>query len=752
MTQIRKNLVRLLAACGAVIAVMAAASAEVRHKTGLADSFPWLDEHLSPDRRAELVVARMTLDEKIQLVHSRFGTRNPQDPPPQGPNDEVGYVAGIPRLGIPALHIDDGSLGVANAWSLRDNDEATALPSALALAATWNPTLAFTAGAAIGDEARRKGFNVLLAGSVNLLRDPHNGRGYEYAGEDPVLAGIMVGANIRGIQSQHVVSTVKHFAVNDWETGRWNLSGDIDERALRESDLRAFQIAIEHGDPGAVMCAYNKVNGVHACESRFLLDTVLRADWGYRGWVMSDWGAVHGTVASAIAGLDQESGDDYDTEVFYGAPLKAAVERGEVPAAQLDRMVRRILRNLFAIRAFDARGSNAAIDYAAHGAIARRIAEEGMVLLKNEGGLLPLSREARDIVVIGSHADIGVLSGGGSSQVRPVGGPALVVPPAPGMPKDTPQIVWFRSPPLAAMKAEAPNARIAFADGDDVAAAAELAAHSAIAVVFAHQWMTEGFDAPSLSLPDDQDRLIAAVAAANPRTIVVLETGGPVLMPWLDQVGAVLEAWYPGQHGGEAIARILFGTIAPSGRLPVSFPRDEAQLPPSAQASAKDGRQSVVYSEGAKVGYRWFEAKKEKPLFPFGYGLTYTRFAYAKLQVAGGERIRASFTVTNDGARAGTEIAQLYVTLPEGDGRSPRRLAAWKRVALRPGTSQRVAVVLDRHALEVWNSESHVWEKPAGPYRIDVSASATDDRLRGDLDMPAVRPSPAVAKLDHPNR
>lgn len=685
---------------------------------------------LSPDERADRLVRQMTLDEKIQLVHTRFGTRDPRNPPPQGPNDEVGYVPPIPRLGIPAVHINDGSLGVANAWNARDNDEATALPSGLALAATWNPALAYAAGAMAGDEARRKGFDVLLAGSVNLVRDPHDGRGFEYAGEDPLLAGIMVGADIRGIQSRHVVSTVKHFAANDWETGRWSLSADIAERALRESDLLAFHIAIKRGDPGAVMCAYNKLNGVYACENKFLLDTVLRSDWGYRGWVMSDWGAVHSTLKSVAAGLDQESGDGYDEKVYFGEPLKQAIEKGEVPVARLDAMVRSILRSLFAKGAFDKRPVTAPIDYAAHAAIAQRVAEQGIVLLKNDARLLPLLRDTDSIAVIGSHADLGVLSGAGSSQVRPVGGPALVAPPPKDAPNGTPAVVWDPSPPLAAIKAAAPGAHVAYADGGDVTAAAALAAQAQVAIVFASQWTSEGQDVRDLSLPNDQDRLIEAVAAANKRTVVVLETGGPVLMPWLDRVGAVLEAWYPGQRGGEAIARLLFGATSPSGRLPVTFPRAEEQLPLSARGGAgARSRTSVIYSEGANVGYRWFELQHAQPLFPFGYGLTYTRFNYSNLRVAKGKAVTARFTMTNIGRRPGVEVAQLYVNLPAPEGASPRRLAAWKRVALRPGEAKTVTLTLDPYVLRIWNSAHHGWETPAGDYRIRVGASALDDHL-----------------------
>jgi beta-glucosidase len=695
-------------------------------------------QNLSPDARADRLVRVMTLDEKIQLVHTKVGKRDPSNPPPRGPNDDIGYVAPIPRLGIPPLHIDDGSLGVANAWNARDGDEATALPSGLALAATWDPKLAFAAGALAGDEARRKGFNVLLAGSVNLVRDPHDGRAYEYAGEDPLLAGVMVGSNIRGVQSQHVVSTVKHFALNDWETGRWTLSADIAESALRESDLLAFQIAIERGEPGAVMCAYNKVNGVYACENRFLLDTVLRRDWGYRGWVMSDWGAVHGTLQSVHAGLDQESGDLYDEEVFFGRPLKQAVESGAVPMARLDAMVRAILRSLYAAQALDDREGSEPIDYAAHAATAERIAEQGIVLLKNDAALLPLRSDAESVAIIGSHADRGVLSGGGSSQVRPVGGPALIVPPAEGSPQGTPQMVWIPSPPLAAIEKEAPRARVEYADGSDIDAAAALAARSRTAIVFVHQWASEGWDVDDLSLPDDQDRLVRAVAGVNKRTVVVLETGGPVLMPWLDSVGAVIEAWFPGQRGGEAIARILFGAAEPSGRLPVTFPRDEAQLPPSAQGAAfRRGRTSVDYAEGADVGYRWYERSKALPLFPFGYGLAYTRFSYSGLRLPlhalRGAPLHASVTVRNAGERSGTELVQLYVSLPDAQGDAPQRLAAWQKVALAPGEAKTVTLTLDPHVLKRWNSPDHVWQMAPGVYRIHVGASAEDDRLSASV-------------------
>lgn len=723
----------------AMIAIVA--SVQAHDKSPNAAATPWLDKRLSPDARAELVLRQLTLDEKIQLVHSQFAKCDPQHPPPDGPEDEPGYVAGIPRLGIPALHMADGSLGVANPWNARDKDEATALPSGVALAAAWNPALAFESGVMAGDEARDRGFNVLLAGSINLVRDPHGGRSFEYPGEDPLLAGVIVGENIRGIQSRHVISTIKHFAVNDHENGRRSFSADMDEKALRESDLLAFQIAIERSDPGAVMCAYNKMHGVHACENRFLLHEVLRSNWNYRGWVMSDWGAVHSTVRSAEAGLDQESGDMFDEEVYFGEPLKQAVEQGALPLARLDQMVTRILRTMFAKGVIDYPPQKRSTDNAAHAAIAQRIAEQGMVLLKNEANLLPLRRGPNRIAIIGSHADAAVPTGGGSSQVRPHGGPALTLEPPAIAPRGAAKMVWVPSSPLAAISAESPAANVQYADGSDIQAAAALARESQIAIVFAHQWMSERWDVRDLTLPDNQDQLIEAVAAANPRTIVVLETGGPVLMPWLDCVGAVLEAWYPGQHGGEAIARILFGKVSPSGRLPVTFPHSEDQLPPDVRAAPgvnPIGRR-VAFSEGALLGYRWFEGQNQKPLFAFGHGLTYARFAYSKLHVttrgASGRRIKAEFTIRNTGDRVAAEVAQIYVNVEGLGDRLPRRLAGWKRIELRAGEARQVTVELDAHALQRWNRASPAWEIPAGNYSIHVGASAIDDRLSAKVVM-----------------
>jgi beta-glucosidase len=491
---------------------------------------PWMDTSLDADRRAALVVAQMTREEKQTLVFGYFGTDAPWKKytiAPEALEGSAGYVPGIARLGIPPQWITDAGIGVATQGGAKQKRERTSLPSGMATAASWNPELAQKAGAMIGAEARVLGFNVLLAGGVNLVREPRNGRNFEYAGEDPLLAGTMVGAQIRGIESNHIISTVKHFALNDQETDRNEVDVRIDRAQARMSDLLAFQFAIDESNPGSVMCSYNKVWGEHACESAFLLNTVLRRDWGWRGYVMSDWGATHSTGKAAAAGLDQESGYPFDDKPYFGELMLKAVESGEVSEARLSEMARRIVRTMFAKGVVDHPVKIADIDFAAHAAVSRAGAEQGAVLLKNENGLLPLGAKHKRIAVIGGYADKGVLAGGGSSLVYPIGGNAV-----PGMkPTSWPgPIMVHPSSPLKAIQALAPRASVEFASGEDRKAAAALAAKSDVVLVFATQWNGESFDSP-LALEYDQDALIDAVAAANPNTVVVLETGGAVLMP-----------------------------------------------------------------------------------------------------------------------------------------------------------------------------------------------------------------------------
>ena len=694
---------------------------------------PWMNTTLTADARALLLEQAMTLDERVALLHSPMAIEIGPFHRPQGALGSAGYVADVARLGIPALNQTDASLGVTNPFQIRVGDTATALPSGLALAATWDPRRARGSGAAIGQEAHAKGFNVLLAGGVNLTRDPRGGRNFEYLGEDPWLAGVMAGASIAGIQSAHVVSTAKHFALNPYETGRDVHNGRIDPAAFRESDLLAFELAIERGQPGAIMCSYNKVNGTYACENEALLVDTLKRDWAYKGWVMSDWGAVHST-ASAAKGLDHQSGEQIDKQVFLGDPLKKAVIAGEVRSERIADMVRRILRSMFAVGLFDHPPRPAPVDYDSHADLARQIGAEGIVLLRNERSVLPLTSDIKRIAVIGGSASLGVLSGGGSSQVTPAGKPAISVQLGAdaAMDNGTRRAVWFPSAPLDAIRRRAPQAEVIFDDGRYPAAAANLARSVDVAIVFATQWNSENEDVPDLTLPQGQDAMVAAVAAANPRTVVVLETGGPVDMPWLGATAAVLEAWYPGQQGGEAITDVLFGDVNPSGRLPMTFPKTVAQLPrPDMPRFGRDKASGfdIDYLEGADVGYRWFAKTGAAPLFPFGHGLSYSEFAVTGLRVEGGKTLTVSFEVANTGKLAGADVPQVY--LSSAAGAPTLRLIGWEKVHLAPGERKRISVDADPRLLARFDAQANVWRIAAGEYRVMVGASATAPALQG---------------------
>jgi beta-glucosidase len=690
---------------------------------------PWMDKSLNADKRAELALQAMTQQEKLKWVLGHFGSDfgNKTKKHPAALPSSAGYIEGVPRLGLPALFETDAGLGVATQAS-KTPRERTSLPSGLATAATWDRELAYKGGAMIGAEARASGFNVMLAGGVNLLREPRNGRNFEYAGEDPLLAGTMVAQQVRGIQSNNIIATMKHYAVNDQETGRFILDARIDDASNRMSDLLAFQLLMEQADPGSVMCSYNRLNGVYACENDYLLNQVLKKDWGYKGYVMTDWGATHSTVESANAGLDQQSGWEFDKSQYFGGALEEAVANGHVPQARLDNMVFRILRAMFDKGVVDnpvAEGGN--IDYDAHALVSRADAEDSMVLLKNANGVLPLKAGAKKIVIIGAHADVGVLAGGGSSLVYPIGGNAV-----PGIaPTSWPgPVVYHPSSPLKAIQARAPGAQVIYNDGSDPAAAARAAAGADVVLVFAQQWIGEALDAVSLALPDNQDALIGAVAKTNPKTVVVLETSGPVLMPWVDQAAGIVQAWYPGTRGGEAIARVLFGEVNPSGHLPATFPASESQLPrPKLDGDPKNEtvRFTVNYHEGATVGYKWFDLKGLKPLFPFGHGLSYTQFAYSGLasnQKDG--KLQLKFKITNTGAVKGKDVPQLYVAPLKAKWEAPKRLAGWDKVELAPGESKEVSVTVDPRLLGVFDSKSKTWRIAKGGYKVLLAHDAAD--------------------------
>jgi beta-glucosidase len=704
-------------------------------------SFPWSNSTLSPDERATLVLKEMTLDEKITLLHGT-GHRGlgPMSPLSSGANGGAGYVVGIDRLGIPGIQMSDAAYGVRS--SGQNGRYSTALPCNLAAAATWDLDGAYQYGALIGRELRAQGFNMSLGGGVNLTREPRNGRNFEYLGEDPILAGTLVSRLIRGTQDQHVLGDIKHYALNNQESGRNSVNVNIDERSMRETDLLAFEIGVRDGNPAGVMCSYNRVNGEYACDDKYLLTDVLKRSWKFPGFVLSDWGAAHSIEKASAAGMDHEEPNEY----FYGPRLKEAVESGKVPMSEVDDHVRRILRSMFATGVIDDPPQKGVVDVMAGFEIAQRLAEQGMVLLKNDHQRLPLdASRVKSIAIIGGHADVGMLSGGGSAQVDPPGGNVIMPPGKRATMWGVP--AWFPTSPLRAIRATAPDAKVDFDPGTDLDSAASLAKGAEVAIVFAWRAETEGSDAPNLSLPGNQNDLIAKVAAANPNTIVVLETGNPVAMPWLGEVSAVLEAWFAGSSGDKALANILFGHVNPSGKLPITFPKSEADLPhstinkpdPAVQPHGPDAwRQTLEgipafqtkYDEGLKVGYKWYDAEKKTVLFPFGFGLSYTTYEYSNLKTAADDGMLVSFTVKNTGSRAGTEIAQIYAGLPSGTGEPPKRLVGWTKVTLKPGESKDVTVQVEALFLSVFDVQRHAWQKPAGNYTVFVGGSSASLPLR----------------------
>lgn len=699
-------------------------------------SRPWMNRSLSPGQRADLVLKQLTLDEKISLVHGN-GMPGWGKPSPNAylGNGGAGFVLGVPRLGIPIIQMDDAAYGVRS--SAANGRYSTALPANIASAASWDPHAACEYGALIGRELRAQGYNMTLGGGVNLTREPRDGRTFEYMGEDPILAGTMVGNRIKCEQAQHVIGDIKHYAINDQESGRNEVNAIIGKRAMRESDLLAFQIGIKIGDPGAVMCSYNAVNGEFACQNKYLLTDVLKKDWKFKGFVLSDWGGTHSTVKASAAGLDNEE----PLDEFYGAKLKQAVEAGTVPMSQLDDHVRRILRSEFLSGIVDYPTQKSVVNVDAGFKTSRQIEEQSIVLLKNAGNILPLdSATVHSIAIIGPHADMGMISGGGSAQVDPEG----------RGPSKWQEHVWFPTSPLKAVQAQAPNAKVQFDSGADPASAAALAKKSDVAIVFVYQWMSEGMDLPNLSLPDNQDALIEQVAAANPHTIVVLETGTAVTMPWVDKVSGIVEAWYGGSKGADAVANVLFGKVNPSGKLPITFPLSVADLPhpvlvtppPGAQGKAavmKSGQAkptfSVHYDEGLKVGYKWYDAEKKPVLFPFGFGLSYTTYSYSGLKVESGAETTVSFTVKNTGSRAGAEIAEVYAALPAGANEPPKRLVGFSKVQLEPGESKDVSVAIDPQYLSIYDVSQNGWKLVPGSYKFMVGGSSQDLRLTKEVYM-----------------
>ena len=800
---VRGLLGTVVVAIAAVLMPGLAAGASKPRASGASTACPWTTSHASIAHRVAEVMSHMTIDDEIVIVEGH-GTTNPY----------VFYMPGIPRLCIPALGEEDGPSGVAD--GLRG---VTQLPAGVSLAATWDRFLGREYGEVIGAEEAGKGAAVNLGPTVNIDRDPRWGRSFEAYTEDPTLNAAMGVSDIVGVQSQRVMSQVKHYDAYNQETYRNTPQDDVivSQRVLHEIYMPAFEAAVKDAKTASVMCAYSSVNGSFSCESRYLLTEVLKQLWNFPGFVTSDYGALHSTSGGALGGTDQEQ--PFNT--FYGRPLEQAVRSGAIPRAVLNTMVQRMLTEMFRFDLISRPimgSTSATVTTAAHQAISNQVADNGTVLLRNAGDALPLrSSGAGTIAVIGPAASVMPMNaGGGSAYVIPSSvvtplqgiqaatGPGTTVNYQQGLPTDAslaqipssnltpaykgtpfggtytgtltaPETGTYvlaltnpcgcynsaylyldgrelidnpSTPPVHtysvavnltagqtySVKITGASSVFAWAKPSDltpgIAAAVDAARSASSAVVVAYDdTESEATDRPGLDLPSAQNELISAVAAVNPHTIVVVDAGAPVGMPWLDKVAAVVDAWYPGQTNGTSLADILFGEVNPSGHLPVTFPRTLSQVPAASPERFPGVGGRVLYSEGLLVGYRWYDANDIPPLFPFGFGLSYTRFTFSGLRVepgsaGGSDTIRVSARITNVGSRAGADVAQLYLGDPPAAGEPPRQLVGFEKVSLALGQSRQVVFTITPRDTWWWDDAAHGWNQSTGTYRVFVGDSS----------------------------
>ncbi|MFA6450512.1 MAG: glycoside hydrolase family 3 C-terminal domain-containing protein [bacterium] len=839
----------LLAACLAISALLLCVKAQAADS----ENAPiYKDQNAPIEKRVDALIGLLTLEEKISMIHGDVGAGTSMD------------TKAIPRLGIPRFQMSDGPNGVR--WGA-----STAFPPGITMASTWNEDLLYRYGVALGRETLAKGRNMILGPCVNIHRVPFGGRNFESYSEDPFLAARIAVGYIKGVQSQNVVATVKHFAMNNQEIDRGTVSVETDERTMQEIYLPQFKAAIQEAGSYSVMCSYNKINGIYACENHHLLTDILKNDWGFKGFVVSDWGAVHSTIPTAMSGMDIEMPNG----AFTGKDLLKAVQDGKVPVSVIDDKVRRILRVMITTGLYDHK-INVDVtwfDSAESRLVALDLAREGIVLLKNKGGILPLDKKKiKKIAVIGPNAKFSVVGGGGSSEITPLHTdtplegilkqapigtevnfalgcdllmpveyeivPTIYLTPAGDMAGDsglfaeyfnsvTPagkpvaSIVekqidfnWGGSSPIEGINKDSFSARwtgklvpptsgeykfvvvsnsvaqlfingklkvnywandsgkgkiatVNLKAGEEYKIrfeyqnmgrgasaqlgwqrpgvspmndAAKLAKESDVAIVFAgidKRLEGEGHDRDSLEIPGLQNELIKKIVAANPNTIVVLQNGTPLIMKeWLDKVPALVEAWYPGQEGGRAIAEILFGDVNPSGRLSITMPNSWEESPAFGNYPGKNLK--VNYSDGIFIGYRYYDAKGIEPVFPFGFGLSYTDFKYSDLKIspekmgADGKKITVSLNVKNTGARAGKEVVQLYVSDIKSSAPRPiRELKGIRKIYIEPGESKNVTFDLDQSALSFFDPKKNKWVAEPGAFEIEAGSSSRDIKVKG---------------------
>lgn len=686
------------------------------------------------------LIKKMTLQEKVNMIHasSSFTT------------------GGVPRLGIREMVTSDGPHGVrpehGRDWELDNNilDSGTYLPTGVCLAATWNPQLGYAFGAVLGSEANYRGKDVILGPGINIIRSPLNGRNFEYQSEDPLLVSKMVVGYVKGVQDQGISACVKHFAANNQETKRFTINVEMSERALREIYLPGFKAAIQQGGANTIMGAYNKFRGQWASENHYLLTHILRKEWGFKGIAMSDWDAVHHTSQAIWSGMDLEMGTDLhmlpnpDYSKFWMADTVVnLVKAGRIPEYLIDEKVRRILYVMYKTKMIDGQRKKGDYNTKAHQQTAAKIAEEGIVLLKNEQNILPLNKNTvRSIAVIGYNAERRQAMGGGSSQVR----------------------AFYEITPLQGIRNYAPNVTITYTPGYEIIRGggantslinnAVAAAAKADVVVYVGGW-THGYnyavwsdnaydaedtDKPNMYMPFGQDELLKAVLNANPKTVVVLMGGGAVDMrKWIDQTPAIIQSWYPGMEGGNALAKIIFGEVNPSGKLPMTFPKklEDHGSHALGEYPGDTAKLQVNYYDDIYVGYRYYDTYKVEPQFAFGHGLSYTNFSYGNLKaVTTGKKVSVSFTIKNTGRSAGAETAQVYVSQPNSLlPRPEKELKGFQKVFLKPGEQKNITVLLNEDAFQYYNDAQNKWVTDGGSYNILVGASSRDVKLNGKIKM-----------------
>lgn len=674
---------------------------------------PWLNAKLPTAERVAMLLPRMTLVEKLDLL---------------GLANVAGYenaTTAVPALCIPQFTLNDGPAGIIAG----PPSSHTQLPSPIGIGASFDVSLAQQYGEVLGAEAAAKGIDVVQAPDLNIARVPESGRNFETLGEDPYLTGQLGLAIAQGIESQGVGSMPKHFAVYNQETYRNTTKDDsiVSQRALHEIYLPAFQTLVEHGDISAIMCSYAEINGLFACEDPLLLTQILVDSWGFTGFVRTDLGASHNTVDALNAGTDQ-------FKPAVPTSITTALEDGQISTTEVDNAVGRILTQMFQLGVFHRSttgNANTDASTAAHVALAETAAEKSMVLLKNGNDILPLSG-VRSIAVIGADAGADALSASPPPSADHVSSDSVVTPYQGIAARAGSGVTVTYAQGVEGMTEGAPISSTLLQQAVAQAAAAQ------VAVVFVGLPESEGSDLPNLSLPSGQDQLIEAVAEANPHTIVVINSGGPVVMPWLDQVQAVLEAWYPGQQDGNAVAAVLFGNVDPSGKLPITFPTSTAATPVSTPAQFPGVGGEVHYSEGLDVGYRWYDQEGVTPLFPFGFGLSYTTFSFSNIHLSPSAitslgRTTVTATVTNTGTRSGAEVAQLYLGDPASIGEPPLQLKGFQRVSLAPGSSAHVSFTLTPQALEYWDTDANAWSIANGTYHVWIGSSSASLPLEASL-------------------